>query len=83
MALALAGCAKPLPEAGTPAAQLYASRCGSCHRLYHPGSLTAAMWQVQVHAMQAKMRDAGVAALTVDQQEEILDYLERNAEHPQ
>jgi hypothetical protein len=78
-ALFFAGCQHPLPEQGSPAAQLYASRCGSCHRAYDPHSLTAAMWEMQVSAMQLKIVAAGQPAMRVEEQQTILDYLRRNA----
>jgi len=77
--LTAAACAKPLPEQGTHAERLYAGRCGTCHRPYHPHSMTFAMWQVQMAAMQLKIGAAGEAPLTLDQQHEILGYLQRNA----
>jgi len=74
------GCArKPLPEVGSSAEQLYAGRCGSCHRPYLPSTMTSAMWAEQVEAMQLKMAQAGVAPLSDSERHEILDYLERNA----
>jgi mono/diheme cytochrome c family protein len=79
LALALAACEKPLPELGTPAEQLYAAKCGSCHRAYNPHSLTAPMWQVQTEAMQVKIVAAGQRPLTPEQQNDILAYLKRNA----
>jgi hypothetical protein len=75
----LAACSKPLPEQGTHAERLYAERCGTCHRLYPPHSMTFAMWQIQMAAMQLKIVAAGEAPLTLDQEQEILDYLQRNA----
>jgi mono/diheme cytochrome c family protein len=82
--LALAGCArKPLPETGTAGEQLYAQRCGTCHRAYQPSTLTPAMWQIQVEAMQLKMQNAGIAPLTGDEQAAILNYLQRNASQSQ
>jgi hypothetical protein len=78
-ALFFVGCQRPLPEQGSPAAQLYSSRCGSCHRAYDPHSLTAAMWEMQVSAMQLKIVAAGQPAMRVEEQEAILDYLRRNA----
>ena len=81
-ALLLVGCNHALPEQGSPGAQLYAARCGgSCHRAYDPRSLTAAMWEMQVGAMQAKIAAAGRAPLTPAEQRAILDYLRRNAGH--
>jgi mono/diheme cytochrome c family protein len=82
LALALLGCEpKALPEQGSTAEQLYAGRCGGCHRPYNPESLTAAMWHVQIEAMQVKMAQAGVAPLTEAERHTIIDYLERNAGH--
>jgi mono/diheme cytochrome c family protein len=78
--LGSAGCApKPLPELGSSAEQLYARRCGGCHRPYLPSTMTSAMWAEQVSAMQLKMAQAGVAPLSNSERREILDYLERNA----
>jgi mono/diheme cytochrome c family protein len=79
--LGFAGCApKPLPELSrVPGEQLYAGRCGGCHRPYLPSTMTSAMWAEQVEAMQSKMTQAGVAPLSDSERREILDYLERNA----
>jgi hypothetical protein len=73
------GCSAPLPEAGSPAATLYAARCGSCHQPYLPRTLTAAMWRVQVDRMNAKYRAAGMPAPTPAEHDQILEYLTRNA----
>jgi len=79
--LALAGCARraTLPENGSQDAALYQSRCGQCHEAYNPRAMTAAMWELQVDAMQDRMRRAGIAPLADGQRKEILDYLTRNA----
>jgi hypothetical protein len=74
------GCApKPLPELGSSAEQLYAGRCGGCHRPFLPSTMTSAMWAEQVEAMQLKMAQAGIAPLSSSERREVLDYLERNA----
>jgi hypothetical protein len=78
-ALTFVGCDRALPEEGGPAARLYTARCGSCHQAYAPRSLTAAMWEIQVTTMQAKMAAAGQAPLTPEENRTILDYLRRNA----
>jgi hypothetical protein len=70
---------KRLPERGSSAEQLYAGRCGGCHRPYLPSTMTSAMWDEQVEAMQLKMAQAGVAPLSAGERRAILDYLERNA----
>lgn len=82
LALALSrgitGCAKGLPDANSAAAQLYAQRCGGCHQMYPPKSMTAAMWQMQVAAMEPKMAAAGAPLSAADQQT-ILAYLQQHA----
>jgi hypothetical protein len=70
---------RPLPEAGSRAAELYAMRCGSCHQAYDPRSLTAAMWEIQIAAMRAKIAEAGQPQLSADEEHRILQYLRRNA----
>jgi len=81
MTLAMAGCNRPLPEQNTAAGHLYASRCGQCHRPYSPGSLTTAMWQIQLELMQARMQQNGVPPLTGKERDLIMSYLARNAAH--
>jgi cytochrome c5 len=74
------GCkATPLPESGTSAERVYASRCGACHRAYNPHSMTSAMWQAQLAVMEQKIAQAGQPPLNAGQREQILSYLERNA----
>ncbi|MGH7935100.1 MAG: hypothetical protein ACREQN_18310 [Candidatus Binataceae bacterium] len=70
---------KPLPEIGTPAEQVYARRCGVCHRPFDPRSMTATMWQAQVKMMEGRIVAAGQPPLTSEQRQAILDYLQRNA----
>jgi hypothetical protein len=79
--LCACACERPLPEANTAAAQLYARRCGQCHHAYAPASLTAAMWRIQLDMMESKMRQNRVAPLTGQERDTILGYLTRNAEH--
>ncbi|MBF6561344.1 MAG: cytochrome C [Candidatus Binataceae bacterium] len=82
LAMGVAGCApKPLPESGSAAELLYAGRCGQCHRPYNPRTLTAAMWDLQVDAMQLKIAQAGQAPLSAAERRTIIGYLERNAGH--
>jgi hypothetical protein len=74
-----AGCDARLPEPESPGAQLYASRCGGCHRLYAPGLMTSDMWKVTVTRMQGELTRRGVAPLTADEQARILEYLDRHS----
>jgi len=78
-AVLLAACDARLPEPETSGARLYAARCGGCHRLYAPGSLTTAMWQVTVARMQGEMARRGLAPLTADEEATLLAYLDRHS----
>jgi hypothetical protein len=80
IAVVLAGC-KPagLPDASSPAAQIYVNKCGNCHAPYNPHELTASMWETQVTMMEVKMQAAGMSPLTSDERASILEYLKRNA----
>ena len=49
----LAGCSVELPEPDSPGARVLATRCGGCHRLYAPGTMTVAMWDLQLARMRA------------------------------
>lgn len=71
----VAGCDARLPDPDSPGARLYAARCGGCHRLYAPGSLTAAMWTLTVQRMQGELVRRGVAPLTAAEQTALLAYL--------
>lgn len=80
VALALAaitalGCQTELPEPTSPGATLYRTRCQGCHRLYHPGTMTAAMWRVQVERMQGEFARRGMAQLSPGELELVLGYL--------
>ena len=73
-------CSRPLPEAGTPAAELYRSRCGTCHPAVSPRSMKYKLWEMVMVRMETRMREAREAPLTAAEQESILSYLERNAQ---
>jgi hypothetical protein len=79
----MAGCARPpaapLPQAGSPAETLYVSRCSVCHSAYDPRSMTAAMWQIQVTAMESRIEHAGLPPLSPADRATILNYLTSNA----
>ncbi len=81
MALALwvGGCARALPEEGSADAALYGQRCGACHPAYHPGTLTAAMWRIQVQRMDTKYAEVGMQPPGAAERARILEYLARNA----
>ncbi len=75
----IAGCTRALPDPDSPGAQLYEARCGTCHRLHEPRSLTAAMWEIQVNRMRETMRRGGATPLTEAEQALVLDYLRAHA----
>lgn len=77
--IGIIGCSQPLPEAGSADAALYAARCGTCHVLHQPHTLTPAMWKVQVERMDKKYRETGRTPPTAAEREQILGYLTRNA----
>jgi hypothetical protein len=80
LAALVSGCKRsPLPDAASPEAQLYVSKCGNCHTPYNPHELTAEMWDTQVTMMELKMQSAGLPPLTPDDRASILEYLKRNA----
>lgn len=77
--VASAACSPELPEPESAAARLYAERCNGCHRVFTPGSLTLAMWEMQVERMQGEMVRRGMPPLTVDEKQTILSYLRRHS----
>jgi len=77
--LALAGCARPLPDAESPAAIAYARQCGLCHPPHQPSLLTAGMWKIQVERMMEMRARRGLPPLTMAEQQLILDYLTSHA----
>jgi len=80
VALALGCTREKLPKEESYAAQLYIKRCGHCHAPINPRRLTAATWEAQVAAMEARMREAGDPPLRGKQLETILGYLRENAD---
>lgn len=79
VALVGAGCDARLPDPASPGARIYATRCGGCHRLYAPASLTAAMWDITVQRMQGELARRGVPPLTADEQTTLLAYLAQHS----
>ena len=76
---AVVGCTHALPDPGSPGAQLYEHRCGTCHPLHEPRSLTAAMWEIQVTRMRETMQRRGATPLSPDEETLLLSYLKTHA----
>lgn len=73
------GCTHALPDPDSPGAQIYQARCGTCHPLHQPRSLTAAMWEIQVTKMRETMRRGGARPLTEVEEAVLLAYLRAHA----
>ncbi|CAG1064851.1 hypothetical protein BAC1_00417 [uncultured bacterium] len=79
--LLFAGCVKqPLPEAGSPAVDVYIGKCGLCHEPYHPQAHTYIGWKTVVTRMEKNAQAKGIERLlSDDERTTILAYLEKNA----
>ncbi len=60
-------------------ARVYAQRCGGCHRVYLPGTMTLAMWDVQLGRMQALFAQRGIPWLTPAEEHALRAYLAAHA----
>lgn len=78
-ALVAAACAPELPEPDSPGAVVLRTRCGGCHRLYAPGSMTYAMWEVQMDRMRRLYAERGHPWLPADEERALLAYLAAHA----
>jgi cytochrome c5 len=81
-ALTIAACNPSLPESSSTGARLYEERCAVCHRLYPPGVLTAATWDIMLDRMQGEMRRRGIEPLSGDEMRVLRDYLNKHALRP-
>jgi Dihaem cytochrome c len=79
LVLSLAACSRPLPEAGSPAVEVYEKRCGSCHRAFDPTSMKYALWEMVLPRMEERMRSANLPPLSDEERSTIVAYLKRNA----
>ncbi len=78
----IAGCAgspTPIPDANSSAAVLYAEKCGACHAVPHPKRHTTAQWQHMLARMEERMAEIGMTALSTEERETLLSYLQNNA----
>jgi hypothetical protein len=82
LAGALAGCGGGdggIPDATSPGAQVLLTRCGVCHRIHSPGSMTFAMWEYQLQRMHGIFEQRGVPWLTPEQEQQLRAYLATHA----
>lgn len=68
-----------IPDEASPAAQVYISRCGSCHALPHPGRHGYDAWVYLVSIMEQRMAERGMGGLTDEERADILAYLHEHA----
>lgn len=85
--LGLAACAgwgelpsgSDLPDAATPGARLFSTRCGICHSVPHPARHTYAGWLHLLSLMERRMIERGIRPLTDRERSDILVYLRVHA----
>ena len=75
----LASCSVELPEPDSPGARVLVARCGGCHRLHAPSSMTLAMWDVQLGRMQALFAQRRIPWLAPPEEQALRDYLAKHA----
>jgi cytochrome c2 len=68
-----------VPEAETADGKAFLRRCSLCHALPDPTRMHYAQWQKVVERMAMNVRAQNVPPMSDAEQEQILNYLERNA----
>jgi mono/diheme cytochrome c family protein len=68
-----------IPEAGSPGAQAFASRCSLCHAAPHPARHEYSGWLYLVPLMEQRMAERGVNALSEQERALILAYLKEHS----
>jgi hypothetical protein len=76
---ALAGCSPELPDRDDPGALVLQNRCGSCHGVHAPGTMTLDMWKVQLERMQRLFALRRIPWLNAAEEDALLRYLETHA----
>lgn len=82
LAGALMGCGgseSGIPDATSPGAQVLLTRCGTCHRIHSPGSMTIGMWDYQLGRMRGIFEQRGVPWLSPEQEQQLRAYLAAHA----
>lgn len=79
IALLALACAPELPDPDSPGAAVYRRRCGGCHVAYAPGTMTAAMWDVQLDRMRRLFAQRGLAWLSPEEERLLRTYLAAHA----
>jgi hypothetical protein len=74
-----AGCGTALPDPDAPGARVLRERCAGCHRVYAPGTMTVAMWEVQLERMRDLFARRGIPWLTRVEEQALREYLAAHA----
>ena len=74
-----AGCGPALPDPDSAGAHVLRERCGGCHRVYAPGTMTREMWELQIGRMRGLYARRGMPWLTPDEERTLREYLEAHA----
>ena len=78
-ALFAAACSSTLPEEQDPGAVVLRTRCGGCHRVFGPGTMTLETWKFQIGRMRQEFARRNIPWLTSDEEAALLAYLGRHA----
>jgi len=71
---------RPLPEAESPAAMLYAAKCSICHPLRHPKVHTYTGWKKTIPIMEKRAEELGITPfLSKEEKKIILGYMKKHA----
>jgi len=79
--LAIGGCGPSLPEPESTGARIFTARCGACHRLYAPQTMTPAMWDMQLEKMHRLFDERGIPWLSPEEERTLVTYLHAHAGH--
>jgi hypothetical protein len=74
-----AGCGTALPDPDAPGARVLRERCAGCHRVDAPGTMTIAMWEVQLERMRDVFARRGIPWLTPAEEQALRGYLAAHA----
>jgi Dihaem cytochrome c len=75
----LLGCGAELPDRDDPGALVLQARCGTCHAVHAPGTMTFEMWKVQLTRMRQLFAQRRMPWLTEPEERALLRYLETHA----
>jgi hypothetical protein len=71
------------PDAGSPEAALYVSKCSVCHTAPRPNQHKKTIWPGVLNRMQMRMQSKAIAPMTKGEMQTILEYLQRHANDAQ